>query len=577
MIGDAPDEYDLADPDESGEGPAPTPTPRPTPLPGAPGRPLPRMWKSEDDEPPPPRAAPPPPKADAPPPSRRRPADDSGPTRKTGLKPKPAEDGEKKVLVEDTPVLDTYETRQRVRLATGALFVFVIGLGCYILYNTFFYDPFPMGPLPPDDGYVVEAGPSAPKVDVEGEARAMLTRARDAAKNGRTDEAVALLDQLAKTYKNTRTAAEAKEALERPSRNLPLFLDGPTVAAAPPQPQPPAQPAPPPTTVVDARPAAAEVKGNAVLVPPPGPGETPVAAPPAETASASPGEPPDRRLPAGFAAAADAAFDPSGWPTAIVGDRDGATMVLVAGGVFPMGDGRDPSASPVHKVRLSSFYIDRHEVTVGQFRRFLAGSRYRGKSTSTWPQLDEKDPAPDDRPMVMVSHADALAYAEWAGKALPTEAQWEAAARTTDGRTYPWGDDPPKVARKRPSRPSDLAAVMASPEDRSAYGAFDLAGNALEWTADAWDRNYYRTLAGQVYDDPTGPDARGRSDVVVKGGKGTGAGREPIGPEKRLTYVGFRCALQVERPAAPVVAPPPASPAPAAPAANPAGQPVVPF
>ncbi|MBN9271029.1 MAG: SUMF1/EgtB/PvdO family nonheme iron enzyme, partial [Mesorhizobium sp.] len=122
---------------------------------------------------------------------------------------------------------------------------------------------------------------------------------------------------------------------------------------------------------------------------------------------------------------------------------------------------------------LSSFYIDRHEVTVGQFRRFLAGSRYRGKSTSTWPQLDEKDPAPDDRPMVMVSHADALAYAEWAGKALPTEAQWEAAARTTDGRTYPWGDDPPKVARKRPSRPSDLAAVMASPEDRSAYGAFD--------------------------------------------------------------------------------------------------------
>lgn len=584
MIGDAPDEYDLADPDESGDGPAPTP--RPTPLPGAPGRPLPRMWKSEDDEPPPPRAAAPaPPKpsdAPPPPPPRRRTADDSGTTRKTGLKPRPADDGEKKVLVEDTPVLDTYETRQRVRLATGALFAFVIGLGCYILYNTFLYDPFPMGPLPPDDGYVVEAGPPPPKADVEGEARAMFSRARDAAENGRTDEAIALLGQLVKAYKNTRTAAEAKEALERPSRNLPLFLDGPTVAAAPPQPEPPARPAPPPA-VVEARPAAAEVKGNVVLVSPPGPGGTPEAAPspsPAESPAPAPGEPPDRRLPAGFAAAADAAFDPSGWPTAIVGDRDGTTMVLVAGGVFPMGDGRDPSASPVHKVRLSSFYIDRHEVTVGQFKRFLAGSRYRGKSTSTWPQLDEKNPAPDDRPMVMVSHADALAYAEWAGKALPTEAQWEAAARTTDGRTYPWGDDPPKVAGKRPSRLNEIAAVMAVPEDRSAYGVFDLAGNVLEWTADAWDRNYYRTLAGQIYDDPTGPDARGRSDVVVRGGKGTGAGREPIGPEKRLTYVGFRCALQVEHPAAPVVAPAapsPASTAPAAPATKPAGQPVVPF
>ncbi|WP_337174368.1 SUMF1/EgtB/PvdO family nonheme iron enzyme [Paludisphaera sp.] len=582
MIGDAPDEYDLVDPDEPEAGPTPPPR-RPTP-PGAPGRPLPRMWKS-GEAPEPPRAVPEPPrtptparssKPEPPPPPRRRSADDSGSVRKSGLKPKPqpADDGEKKVLVEETPVLDTIETRQRVRLATGALFAFVTGLGVYIFYTAFLYDPFPMDDLPPDDAYLVEPSLPAPKVDMEGEARAMLARAREAAGAGRADQAVALLEQLVGAYGKTRAAAEAKEALTRPSQNLPLFLDGPTVAAAPPAPEPPRQPEPPPA-VIDARPATPpDATANATLVPPE-PNSPP----------ASPGTPADRRLPAGFAAASDARFDPSGWPTAIVGDRDGARMVLVPGGVFPMGDDRDPAASPSHRVRLSTFYIDEHEVTVGQFRRFLDQSRYRGRSTSTWPNLDEKAATPDDRPMVMVTLADARAFAEWAGKALPSEAQWEAAARTTDGRAHPWGDDPPKYAAgDRPLRQID--AVMAFPEDRSPYGAFDLAGNALEWTADAWDRNYYRALAQRVHDDPTGPEARGRADVVVKGGKGTGASREPIGPEKRMNYVGFRCALQVERPA--VSATPTAPEAPFAPAARPSqparpstpaapAQPVVPF
>lgn len=580
MIGDAHDEYDLVDPEAT--DPGATPPPRPAP-PGAQGKPLPRMWKADDDAPPPRAAAPSPPpkKADPAPASRRRSPgqdDSSGLTRKTGLKPKPTDDGEKKVLVEETPVLDTYETRQRVRVATGAMFLFVIGLGCYIVYSAFLHDPFPMGDLPPDDGYVVEPAPVAPKVDVEGEARTMLARARESARNGRTDEAVALLDQLAKTYKGTRTADEAKAALERPSQNLPLFLEGPTVAAAQPAPTPPARPEPPPA-VVDARPNVAEVRGNATLVAPTNPAEAIIApAPDRSTAAspASPGEPPDRRLPSGFAAKPDSAFDPSGWPTAIVGDRDGAPMVFVPGNVFTMGDDRDPAATPVHKVRLSAFYIDQHEVTVGQFKRFLAESRYRGRSSSRWPQLEEKTAAPDDRPIVMVSHADALAFAAWAGKALPSEAQWEAAARTTDGRRHPWGDDPPKYARDRPLRQVD--AVMSFPEDRSPYEAFDLAGNVLEWTADVWDRSYYGTLARQIYDDPTGPQPRtDRYDVVVKGGKGTGASREPINPGKSLNYVGFRCALQVERPAAPIAAPTapvvPAAPKPAAPS----GQPVVPF
>ncbi|MDG3002745.1 SUMF1/EgtB/PvdO family nonheme iron enzyme [Paludisphaera mucosa] len=593
MNGDAPDEYNLADLPESDQPEADPPPVKPTP-PRAPGQPLPRMWKADPDDEPLPPATPSKSKAKAPepPPQRRRSSsDDSGVGRKTGIKAKAElnDKGEKKVLIEDTPVLDTYETRQRIRVASGGLILFVVGLACYLVYSFFLYDPFPMGALPPEDGYVVETAPAVTKPDLESEARAMLARARESAKNGRTDEAVALLEQLAKGYKNTKTAAEAQEALKRPSQNMPLFLEGPTVAAAAPAPQPPTQPAPPPA-VVDARPPTVEVRGNASLVPPVNPPET-IAAPGGVAATVqpeSPGELPDRRLPAGFAAKPGAGSDPSGWPLVILGDRDGAPMVFVPGGVFLMGEERDQQfASPEHKVRLSAYYIDQHEVTVGQFRRFLLETRYRGRPAMTWPLSDDKDKVEAEaKPMVMVNLADAAAFAEWAGKALPSEAQWEAAARTTDGRIYPWGDEPAQYAKKRAPRQVD--AVMSFPEDKSPYEVFDLAGNVLEWTADVFDRGYYRTLAGQVVDDPVGPGARaGKYDVVVKGGKlGAASSREPIGPEKRLNYVGFRCALQVERSAArteTIAAPAPApatAPAPTRPASNPAtkaAQPVEPF
>ncbi|WP_165065892.1 SUMF1/EgtB/PvdO family nonheme iron enzyme [Paludisphaera rhizosphaerae] len=565
MNGDAPDEYDLVDSPEDDPADAESPAPPKPKAPGGPGQPLPRLWKTETDDEEPPVAKPAPKaKAESPPPppprSRTRSRDEAegGATRKTGLKPKPElnEKGEKKVLVEDTPVLDTYETRQRVRLATGGLFVFVLGLLGYIVYNTFIYDPFPMDADVPDEAALVEATPVPEKPDLESEARAMLARAKGAARRGRTDEAVALLEQLSKTYPKTRTAAEALEALKRPAQNLPLFLEGPTVAAATPAPAAPVEPTPPPA-VVDARTPTIEARGNASLVPPVNPAEANVVAPSTRpaTVQASPGEPVDRRLPNGFASRPEAGLDPSGWPLVIVGDRDGAPMVFVPGGVFLMGEERDPQfASPEHKVRLSAYYIDQHEVTVGQFRRFLSETRYRGKPATTWPAVDDK--TADMMPMVMVNQADALAFAEWAGKALPTEAQWEAAGRTTDGRIYPWGDDPPKYSRKRVPRQVD--PIKSFPEDRSPYDVFDLAGNVLEWTADAFDRNYYRTLAGQVSDDPTGPAAKaGKYDVVVKGGKlGAASSREPIAPEKRLNYVGFRCALQVEHAVPPAVAAP---------------------
>lgn len=546
MSGEPPDEYELVElPDE----PEPTPTPESKPIPkppppAAPGQPLPRLWKSglDDDEPAPAAEKP---QAGAAPAPRRQ-----ARSARASSKPK-AELTEKKGLIEATPTLDTHEARQRGRLVVGFLILAIIGIGVHLVYRTLIYDPFPMDNVPLDDEVAVgPIEPSLPKLNLNDEARAMLGRARDAAKAGQTEAAVALLEQLVATYKNTTAAAEAREALERPSRNLPLFLDRPTVEAASPPPTVPTPKPEPPAVVVARSPNS------------PAPAEPTAEAPATATATIAKAESPERTLPPGFSAQSGAGLDPSGWPLVIVGDRDAALMVFVPGGVFTVGDDQDQQfAAPAHKVRLSSYYIDQHEVTVGQFHRFLSETNYRGRPPTTWPPIsDAERDIVERRPMVMVNADDARAYAEWAGKQLPTEAQWESAARSSDGRVYPWGNEGPNYAK--PRTPRQIDPVMSFPEDRSVYGAFDLAGNALEWTTDIFDPSYYRSLAGRITDNPTGARPRGgRSDLVVKGGKtGAASAREPISPDKRLNYVGFRCALQVERPSAtptPVATPEP--------------------
>jgi formylglycine-generating enzyme required for sulfatase activity len=244
----------------------------------------------------------------------------------------------------------------------------------------------------------------------------------------------------------------------------------------------------------------------------------------------------------------------------IVGDRDGAPMMLVPGGEFIMGNDEGPSnEAPAHRVRLSAYYIDQHEVTVRQFRRFLAETHYRGQPPRSWSEDFRRTPD-ESLPVVMVNARDAQAYAEWAQKALPTEAQWEMAARSGDGRLYPWGSEPLAAGKMRPA--SQRGPVRSIPEDRSPFGAFDLGGNVLEWTRDWYDARYYRSLPASVVDNPTGPAARPRSlERVVKGDRkmGSAAARQGINLEKRLTYVGFRCVLPVSEQAAPAA---PLSPAP---------------
>jgi formylglycine-generating enzyme len=283
-------------------------------------------------------------------------------------------------------------------------------------------------------------------------------------------------------------------------------------------------------------------KGNATVTPPVG--ENPVA----ERKPAVPGRPAARLLPPGFKAIDEAGVNEAGWPLVIVGERDGAKMVLVPGATFIMGhDGGAPEDGPAHAVRLSTYYIDQHEVTNRQFRTFLEDTQYLGQPAGRW-LVDEKLRAlPDNAPAVFVNYHDAEAYAIWALKRLPTEAQWELAARSVDGRRHPWGDDPVRWVRERKFRQID--PVMSFPEDSSPFGVFDMAGNALEWARDWYDPRYFHRLRDKTTDDPPGPPSKQKGiQRSVRGGSKDWLvfDRQGVDSDHRAAYLSFRCTLAVE-------------------------------
>ena len=174
--------------------------------------------------------------------------------------------------------------------------------------------------------------------------------------------------------------------------------------------------------------------------------------------------------------------------------KDERAMVFVPGGRFTQGsyDG-NPQELPVRKVFISPFWIDRDEVSVAGWERFRAATGHRASKYSRDKTLHRPH-----LPVVGVSWFDAGAYCAWAGKRLPTEAEWEKTARGTDARRYPWGDffDRARVGGGGPQ------PVGGKPGGESPYGARSMAGGVWEWTHDFWGEFYYREAPLK---DPQGP------------------------------------------------------------------------
>lgn len=177
------------------------------------------------------------------------------------------------------------------------------------------------------------------------------------------------------------------------------------------------------------------------------------------------------------------------WPT------DGKDMVFIPGGSFIMGsDEGNPNHQPQHQVFVADFYLDRWPVTNAEYKKFIDATghpipNYEVSWCDTqgynWePQTRMYPEGKAEHPVVLVTWEDAMAYAAWAGKRLPTEAEWERAARGTAGRRYPWGDD--LCSGRCNCKDADLHSTSPvgafSPDGDTPEGLVDMVGNVWEWT-----------------------------------------------------------------------------------------------
>ena len=282
-------------------------------------------------------------------------------------------------------------------------------------------------------------------------------------------------------------------------------------------------------------------------------------------------------------------------------------MALIPEGLFLMGSteedigklleldrnveaGRFDVEIPQREVYMSAYLIDKYPVTNAEYKKFIESGGYKQRnlwSDAGWDYIQQSKPlesncvnsamdGKDDCPVVNISWYEAEAFARYAGKRLPSEAEWEKAARGTDGRIYPWGNKFDKTrlncAESKIEKPTPVAKY---PQGISSYGCFDMAGNVWEWTADWFDSQYYRSAPDR---DPQGPAKAedkpffGRpEDVgvsiyelepaeagsstlsdckVLRGGSWNGGGvihircanRDYDEPDYRNDTIGFRCA-----------------------------------
>ena len=219
------------------------------------------------------------------------------------------------------------------------------------------------------------------------------------------------------------------------------------------------------------------------------------------------------------------------------------------------------SQKPVHAVTLDGFWLDRTEVTEAQFAAFLNEVGNQEEGGVTWLDLEDGSELikQDDGdlqplggrgvyPIIDVSWYGARAYCEWAGARLPTEAEWEYAARGPEGHIYPWGDKDPTCGLAQYSECSGSTVPVGSlPDGASWCGALDMAGNVWEWVEDWYVEDYY---ANSPSENPTGP-LSGEYRVLRGGGRNSpssirSAIRSWLNPDRRDVYFGFRCARDAQ-------------------------------
>jgi formylglycine-generating enzyme required for sulfatase activity len=218
-------------------------------------------------------------------------------------------------------------------------------------------------------------------------------------------------------------------------------------------------------------------------------------------------------------------------------------MVEIPAGEFTMGnDAGDDDEKPAHTVTLEAFEIDMFEVTNADFAKFVEETGYQTEVEKAgevgWRRYTE---GRDNHPVVKVTWNDADAYCQWAGKRLPTEAEWEKAAKGEEGLLYPWGNEwDPAKANTKESGFRGTVQVGSFPEGVSPYGVFDMAGNAWEWIADWYqaypDSTYQSEYFGERFKVTRGGGWFQAANLV------TASNRSATDPSAANDDLGFRCA-----------------------------------
>ena len=248
--------------------------------------------------------------------------------------------------------------------------------------------------------------------------------------------------------------------------------------------------------------------------------------------------------------------DPSlGLGSTIVSEKDGMVLVYVPAGEFQMGseDGSDDE-KPIHTVYLGAFWIDQTEVTNAMYARCMESGKCNPPSSTKSSTRDSYygNPDYDDYPVIYVSWNDAVAYCEWAGRRLPTEAEWEKAARWDENaqaqRVYPWGNSIDVGYVNYSPYVGDTTPVGSYENGASFHGAYDMAGNVWEWTSSVYRSYPYSATDGRDYLTASG-------DRVLRGGAWNSfyngvrsANRSRYGSSSTSDSVGFRCASSAAAP-----------------------------